>query len=463
MNSRGETSGEIALTDRRRLVRVLETAAYGSFGLFFFLVLTTPSWRYGPFSWLPLIKFDMLAGGPVKLGILNLLPLVVAICWLGKRELTRRWSLAEQKQFQWGNRHTTLPLLGLTLLGSISLTMAPARLQFIQLGGLALAWLVYLFMLNERPKLQPVLAAIVVVQGVVAIAQFLNQGDLGLDWLGELPLNPIFEGVSVIVARDKPWLRAYGLTAHPNLLGAILSALLLLLLPVVIRAQSWRGILWSAAYLVGLLGLVLSFSRAAGLAFGAGLLTWLLLRDWHPKTKTVLPRISNLQPLLAKYLKFILPLLLLIGLLWVYSDLFLSRLTNLDAPSEAQSLNQRLEDAQMALHLIAENPLTGVGLGSYTDVAQMAFPQAARVHNVLLLVTAELGIFGLILLLWLFLAPFLIRPVRAAAIAPWILMLIIGLFDTTLWLTSNWQTAVLFGLLAANLWTNQAPPTPEPS
>jgi hypothetical protein len=30
-------------------------------------------------------------------------------------------------------------------------------------------------------------------------------------------------------------------------------------------------------------------------------------------------------------------------------------------------------------------------------------------------------------------------------------MLVIGLFDTTLWLTSNWQTAVLFGLLAANL------------
>jgi O-antigen ligase len=101
--------------------------------------------------------------------------------------------------------------------------------------------------------------------------------------------------------------------------------------------------------------------------------------------------------------------------------------------------------------------LTGVGLGSYTDVAQTVNPQAARVHNVLLLVTAELGLPGLLPLLWLLLAPLTFKPLRPAALAPWIAMLIIGLFDGTLWLTSNWQTAVLFGLLTANLWTESYP------
>jgi O-antigen ligase len=259
---------------------------------------------------------------------------------------------------------------------------------------------------NERPNLQPTLAAIVLVQGAVAIAQFLQQGDLGLIWLGELPLNPIFEGVSVIVARNQPWLRAYGLTAHPNLLGAILTALLLLLLPTAVRSQGWRRIGWYAAFLVGLAGLTLTFSRSAGLAFLGGLLTWLLLRNWPKKESgPFIPRISSFQPLLSKYLKFILPALLFISLFLLYSDLFLSRLTNLDAPSEAQSLNQRIDDARLALQLIAKNPLTGVGLGSYTDVAQTVNPQAARVHNVLLLVTAELGLPGLLPLLWLLLAP----------------------------------------------------------
>ncbi len=434
-----------------RLLKGLNTAAHLSFALLLFLILTTPSWRYGPFSWLPLFQFNELAGGPVQLGILNLLPLIAAVCWLLKRWLSQQGSSDNLTPWRWGNRNTSWPLLGLTILGLISLASAPARLQFIQIGGLILAWFVYLFSLNERPNLQPTLAAIVLVQGTVAIAQFLQQSDLGLVWLGELPLDPIYQGVSVIFARDHPWLRAYGLTAHPNLLGAILTTLLLMLLPTIVRSQSWLRMVWFAVFMIGLVGLILTFSRGAGLAFFGGLLTWLMLRDWRHRSTS---QIVDSQRQIGKYLKFIFPLLLLVPLLLFYSDLFLSRLTNLDTPSEAQSLNQRVEDAEIALQLIIEHPLTGVGLGSYTDVAKTVDPQAARVHNVLLLVTAELGFPGLLLLLWLLLSPFRVKPLRPAAIAPWIAMLVIGLFDTTLWLTSNWQTAVLFGLLAANLWSN---------
>ncbi|MFZ0549164.1 MAG: O-antigen ligase family protein, partial [Candidatus Promineifilaceae bacterium] len=390
--------------NRYRAAMGLETAAHLSFAFFFFLALTTPSWRYGPFSWLPLFQFTELAGGPVRLGVLNLLPGVAAICWLGGRFLS--WP-KNSSPWQWGTRHITWPLFGLTLLGVVSLIPAAPRLQFIEIGGLLLAWLVYLFVINERPNLQPALAAVVLVQGVTAVGQFIRQGDLGLYWLGELHLDPIYQGVTVIFARGRPWLRAYGLTAHPNLLGAILAALLLLLLPSIVRSQGWQRILWYATFMVGLAGLVLTFSRGAGLGFLAGLLTWLLLRDWHSGDRSrPVPKISPLQPLVARYLKFILPLLLFIPLLWLYSDLFLSRLTHLDAPSEAQSLTQRVMDARLALHMIANNPLTGVGLGSYTDVAKVMKPEAARVHNVLLMVTAELGLPGMLLLLWLFLSPF---------------------------------------------------------
>lgn len=450
MTIQKDTSRESDHPSHHQLIKGFETAAHLSFALFFFLVLTTPSWRYGPFSWLPLIQFEELAGGPVRLGILNGLPLVSAVCWITGRYLTKDRT---SQTWQWGSKHTTWPLLGLTILGAVSLIPAPARLQFIHLGGFLLAWLVYLFVLNERPNLQPVFAAVILVQGLVAIGQFIVQGDLGLVQLGELPLDPIYQGVSVIFARERPWLRAHGLTAHPNFLGAILTALLLLILPTTIRSEGRQRYGWYGVFLVGLAGLVLTFSRGAGLGFFCGLLTWLLLREWRRKDNgRFIPQTSTLKYFIAKYLKFILPLLLFIPLLWLYSDLFLSRLTHLDAPSEAQSLNQRVDDARLALQLIADNPLTGVGLGSYTDVAKAVNPQAARVHNVVLLVTAELGLPGLVLLLWLLLAPFTYRPLRATALAPWVGMLVIGLFDTTLWLTSNWQTAVLFGLLMTNLW-----------
>ena len=36
-------------------------------------------------------------------------------------------------------------------------------------------------------------------------------------------------------------------------------------------------------------------------------------------------------------------------------------------------------------------------------------------------------------------------------ISPWVAMLVVNTFDTTLWLSGNWQTAILFALLAANI------------
>ena len=34
-------------------------------------------------------------------------------------------------------------------------------------------------------------------------------------------------------------------------------------------------------------------------------------------------------------------------------------------------------------------------------------------------------------------------------LAPWVAMLVINTFDTTLWLSGNWQTSFLFALVAA--------------
>ncbi len=405
--------------------------------MFLALTFATPSWRYGPFTWLPLWRAEEIAGAPVTIGVFNLLPLM-ALAGL----LAGRVGRAGGGGWQWGRREVTRPLLGLTGLGLFSLTVQSPRLLFIHAGGWAMAWLVYLYVLNERPFLPLPLAFILLIQGGDALAQFFLQRDVGLVGLGELPLNPAFSGVTVLWARGARWLRAYGLTAHPNLLGAALAVILLLLWPRYGRCRGWRRVGLGMALAVGSAGLFVSFSRAAWLGFAVGLAAWAIL---------VARETGNAAPFKSRLLLPLIPALLLS---LAYGDLVLSRFVALDTPIEARSLDERVSDSRLALALIADHPWRGVGLGNYTDYAQTMAAGARRVHNVLLLVTAELGLPGGLLWLWLALAPLLAgrrSKNRALSKAVWLAMLAMSQLDTMVWVSGNWQTAVLFALLAANM------------
>jgi len=448
-----ETAAGTILTarDRPRTVARVGALAGVAFGLWLLLALTTSSWRYGSFSWWPLWQEEQLAGGPVALGLLNLLPIVATVGWLVRRLLA--WNF----RWTWGPPAITLPFLALSLLGLLTLEPLPGRLTFISIGSLLLTWFVYLAVLNEQPPLFWILATVILVQSAVGLGQFLLQRDLGLALLGELWLRPWWEGTSVLSARGQPWLRAYGLVAHPNLLGAILTVSVLFLLPGSgLKGDSifaTRSFLRRLLFAVGLLGLLVTFSRAAWLAAAAGLLLALWLRRHHTTG-----RFPNVQPM--RWLWLLVPLLLF---LLFYHDLALGRLLALDTPLEAQSIADRLRDARLALDVIGRSPWRGVGLGRYQDVATLLDPAAARVHNVTLLVTAELGLPGLLLWLLLALAPFSLvwrGRLDPAGLPPWLAMLVINLFDTTLWWSSNWQTAILFGLLLARVSRPPAPNQP---
>ena len=473
-------AGAAAAHRRQTIRRVGEIA----FALWFILSLITPSWRYGPFAWLPLLSYEELAGGPMSVGVVNLLPLMVVACTvLGRRrgQARPRWT--------WGPAAISLPLAGLTVLGTLRLDPANFRLVFIYVGMYALAWLVYLYTLNERPRLLAPIAAVLLIQGGVAIGQFLAQRDLGLLPLGELPLHPAHEGNSVLLARGQPWLRAYGLTIHPNLLGALLAALLLLALPAVRRTRGAAQAALLAGVAIGGAGLFLSFSRGAWLGFAAGLVVWGALAWWGRRRtgkdashagashfpQWVAPGAKQEEgathsrkwdaprwdaPRVARVALWILGAALALVIAFAYRDLVFSRFFALDTPTEAQSISERLRDSALAVTLIRDHPLMGVGLGQYVDAAQQLDDSAIRVHNAGLIVAAELGLPGLLLWLWLMVAPFWLwlRPggyaVRYPAalgpsLAPWVAMLVVNTFDTTLWLSGNWQTAILFALLAA--------------
>lgn len=387
----------------------------------------------------------------MQVGIFNLLPILLVALWAVLQMRAGRW--------RWGASSITVPLLLFSLWAAIRVLDATPRLIFIYIGDLILVWLVYLYLVNQSPRLRPILAVVIVIQGLVACLQFALQRDLGLTLLGELPLNPAFTGVTVLQARGEPWLRAYGLTAHPNLLGALLALCL-----VLVFARSHEGWRRKRALLLpvlalGFAGLFFSFSRTAWLGAGAGLLVWFLIR-----------RRAGAGAVRVSYVWLVLPILLLALALFFYGDLVISRFANLQEPIEAESIGQRLYDARLALQLAVEHPWLGVGLGRNVHAAMRLALDADRVHNVLLLAAAELGLPGLLFVLWLLLGPFwaYFRRYRrgnyvryAAGLAPWLLLVIVNQLDTTLWLTGNWQTAILFGLAAGNAAQNLSDPATQ--
>jgi hypothetical protein len=412
------------------------------FAAFLFLSLATPSWRTGPFTWWPLLSFPMLAGRPAELGLVSSLPFSILAGWMVLRLAAR-----PLRPWRWGRPQITVPLLGLSALILPNLDPALTWRTVTQVLGLGLTWLVYLFVVNEKPDLILPLALVLVVQGSVALGQFLHQSDIGLGLVDEPTLDPEVSGVSVLWARGQRWLRAYGLTGHSNVLGATMAVLLLLVLRPLNQMKGWRKFGLTLVFSLGILGLLASFSRSSWLAFSTGFVVWSLprLKEYQRFQRQEWER--NRPQFRSSHLpfQFIFPFIIAAMFLLLYRDLVTSRFVELDTPIESRSIDERQRDADLAIIIIAANPVIGVGAGNYLPAARELEPDSRPVHNVLLLVAAELGLLGAVL--WAALAAAGLLAHRTAR-PPWLAMLIISMFDSTLWLTTSWRAAILVGLLA---------------
>lgn len=464
---------------------ILRWLTHASFAAFLVLALATHSahWRVGPFTWLPVLKLPALLPAraarwgdeqPMALGVLTLIPLLLALSW-------PLWRLVERRRWLWGWRGLTLPLAGLTALGLLNIgwnwLAGGARLSFsdaaFQLLSLGLVWATCLFLVNERPSLTWPLAAVVVIQSLVGLAQFVRQSDLGLTMLGELDLDPAVRGVSVLMADGQRWLRAYGLTGHPNLLAALLVPLILWLMSEARRVDGWRRALLLLVVGVGAGALVASASRAAWLAFVAAFALW--LAAWlAERRQTGRAGSVNAAAARRRRIGWLAAVALAAGLsllfLATYGPLLLTRFFNLDSAIEARSLFERERDWGIALQLIRRSPLTGVGMGSYLLRARELDPAARLVHNVPLLATAELGLLAGLLWLWLTAAPFAaaVRLGRrgwyrlAPGLAPWLAVVIMGLFHGLPWINTGWRAAILMALILGMLSNAITPIAKEP-
>ena len=258
-------------------------------------------------------------------------------------------------------------------------------------------------------RIASILVAAGILQGWLALTQFLDQQVVGSAWLGMSAQRPDVYGVSVIQAGLNRWLRAYGSLPHPNILGGFLTFTLLLAwrLLMVVEPASQAAAGWiqkrlklfsfalAAAIFFLMSGILLSFSRASWIAVAwsaAGLGFYTIFFQ---------------KKLVAAYIKILL-LLILPTLVWftLYPLPFLTRLQGQEV-LERQSIAERQLSYYDTVDISKNFWLYGSGFGTYTKVLAAANPDRPLslnqpVHNGWLLVLAEWGIVGLGILILLF-------------------------------------------------------------
>lgn len=336
-----------------------------------------------------------------------------------------------------------------------------ARLAVALAAGL-LAWLS-----RPRPRdLAPVLGLAASVHALIGIAQFALQSNWDLTPVGGLSgFDAQSRAISVIEAGGTRWLRAYGLSAHPNVLGGFLVVATLVMLGALASGHwSRRGRIGLFAALgLSQIALLLSFSRSAwiGLACGLGVLAWFRWRYAWP----------GLSGLRGRERWVVLAAIVAIAATGAgVSPLIATRLTGAGSLLEVRSIEERRFVFTAGWELFLRSPFRGTGLDNSAqalrDFLHTTYDETgtAYVHNVALMAALELGAGGG--LIWIalgaagVLVPWLaLRRGRArgggldgwaAALgAAWLAVWVIALFDYYPWLPL--QNGVIWPALAG-LW-----------
>ena len=232
----------------------------------------------------------------------------------------------------------------------------------------------------------------------LGIYQFIWQSAPAWKWLG-LAGHAGWEGGSSIISGETLGrvLRAYGSFNHPNVFGGYLTvALLMLLLSRKSKVESRKFvILFFVIYCLLLVALFFTFSRSAMLALGIVLLVYFFAEK------------IALKDYIKKIISTLLPILILIIIL---IPVLAVRVRG-DSAYETRSIDERLTGVSESFQIIKNNLWFGVGAGNYTLAvynlnSNLEGWKYQPVHNVGLLLLAELGVVGVIFLIFIFVSFF---------------------------------------------------------
>ena len=283
--------------------------------------------------------------------------------------------------------------------------------------------------MNFRKLVKTPLIFGVIMISLIAIAQVSLQRTIGGPFylMGERSFSASTPGIALVSFFGSETMRAYSIFSHPNSFAGFLSVSLLLLWSL--SSKKKRRLL--VPTILGVLALVFSFSRGAFLSLFLILVITTIakrgLLNFKKMTKALLVTsisISILFPILSR------------GALM--------------KSSLSESVAMRIKLSDVAGKLIAKSPLVGVGLNNFivhspAEMARESFSWSLQpVHNIFLLVFAELGLVGVLMLMFLFWKALENRKYAL----PFLFVLVSGAFDHY-WLTLQQNVlllALLFGL-----------------
>jgi len=374
------------------------------------------------------------------------------------------WGLvkfADRKPIRFGPAYVWIPLAGLTVAGLLSVVFSVDRsLSLFNAIRLGVLFLFYLYVVNEKISIIWITAAIALqgaFQAIVAVAQSVNQRSIGLQVLGEHVLDPLTAGVSIVSDGSTRFLRAYGLTDHPNILGGCLAFGLLILLTVYLQSEPKNSLVVGVAFVLMCVALLLTFSRAAWLVFLTGSTLIVGLDAWFRQRK-------NLKPVLSLMLStcFVLLPFLVVNIKYLGARLNVGQSFE-NIRVESQSVNERAFLNQSANQIFVKHPLTGIGLSASPVAMKNEYPEFPTYyqppHFVLLAVALETGMFGATFYFLLMALPWIVllrhkrtwtNPNLIGAAGLLLAVTVVGFFDYYTWFSTAgrlWQW-LAWGLFA---------------
>lgn len=255
---------------------------------------------------------------------------------------------------------------------------------------------------------------------LLGLSQFLKGGTLGgvFYFLGERNFNMATPGIALVNMFGQNYLRVYSTFSHPNSMAGYLGVILILLLGF--RKTLSKYLLYFGGAVV-LACFLLTFSLSSCVALIACIIFVAL--TYKSKTKV-----------------FLIKIFLFISILFSLSLPLFSRTLYFETKSLGESFYLRADFNFIAGEMIAERPLLGEGLGTFvSNVNRFKGLYSYQwwlqpVHNIFLLLFAEVGIFGGLLLVGL--PFFFLKNERVNKVIVTILLFVLftGLFDHY-WLT----------------------------
>lgn len=281
-----------------------------------------------------------------------------------------------------------------------------------------------LTIIKMKPSLQSIATALsvsVLFSSILALWQFALQHSIGgfFWWIGERSFYASTPGIAAMSWHGRLLLRPYASFPHPNVLGGFLAVSIVMFYFVLRHGNPGKKLrLWLYGCLgIGTITLLFTFSRSALLAAAIGIFflsTKSLYRIQNQKWRRIALLITSLLALGSMSIQTVLP------------SFFITC---------CESVQQRVSLAGAAWQMVQEHPLFGVGLNNFISqlraIGQRTHEQyiLQPVHNVPLLILAEVGVVGFFAVLY-GAAKVIYKSSRGALSAVLILLFfVLGAFD----------------------------------